>query len=157
MPATALEDMLEALSTRPLLVCDMWRQINPRPVVSDASTTGGGVCVARALAATRRVAALAEFTPNAFEEKGVIVVEPFGGVSGWRAAHVRLGVHVILSAYSDVDAAASRVHRKAYGGCIEWPDIRAVGRRNSRFCHELLQQSMPSRMELALPARSLAV
>eukprot|EP00972_Heterocapsa_arctica_P004538 674921-Heterocapsa_arctica.AAC.1 len=41
----------------------------------------------------------------------------------------RLGQHIILAAVCEIDPAARKTNRANWPGCVEWPDIRKVGRR----------------------------
>ena len=98
-------------------------------LATDASETGGGVCLGDRLKALGVSDAMAESCiPRTLHERGVIIcIEAFAGVGGWRQVHDRLGVHVMINAVCDTDSNARRVCRRAWPGSVEWLDITQVG------------------------------
>ena len=121
-------ELVAAACLVPLVFTDMRSPIDGDVLATDASETGGGVCLGDRLTALGVSDAMAESSiPRTLHERGVICIEAFAGVGGWRQAHDRLGVHVMANAVCDTDSNARRVCHRAWPGSVEWLDITQVG------------------------------
>ena len=78
--AAVREELLMCMMSVPLIASDMRRPLDGRPIATDASERGGGVSVGVALTEEGVQAAVQHAAvPAALHERGVIVVEFFGG------------------------------------------------------------------------------
>ena len=124
------DELTLCLMTPPLLVSDMRRPLDHRPLATDASEQGGGVSVGVQLTDEGvRAASEHASVPAGLHERGVAVIEFFGGIGGLRMSVDRLGVHVICAGYAETDKEARAVYRRNWPGDIEWSDVCAVARQ----------------------------
>eukprot|EP00972_Heterocapsa_arctica_P077339 11406398-Heterocapsa_arctica.AAC.1 len=78
-------------------------------MATDASETGGGATVATGLTPAGVRAAFDELqVPRDLAERGLIVIELFGGIGGLHMSLDRLGQHVVVAAICENDAAARK-------------------------------------------------
>ena len=125
-PAVRREFVM-AMALLPLMQADLRLTVDPRITVSDASETGGGVCVATGLT-TEGVAAfrreLATKTAVGRDEIGLI--SGFEGIGGDRRAFDLLGVEIAGHLTIEIDERARRVTAAAWPGAEVHIDIKAV-------------------------------
>eukprot|EP00972_Heterocapsa_arctica_P066372 9793255-Heterocapsa_arctica.AAC.1 len=94
LPAEVRDELLLATCIVPLLYTDMRLPVDPYPVATDASLDGGAVTVATGLTSAGVRAAHNELRiPRGLNERGLIVVELFGGIGGLHMSLDRLGQH----------------------------------------------------------------
>ncbi len=110
------EELLGLLLVLPLVYFDFRAGVSPVVSCSDASEQGGGVCVARALSAVGREAALRRLRPLANLFRGRVGLwESFAGIGGARRAFELLGIHPAFYVAVKLFGGHQRRHRDRNG------------------------------------------
>ena len=116
--ARVREVLLMCMMSTPLLTRDMRGHLDGRPVAADASERGGGVSVGVELTRDGVVTALMRSSVHAaLHERGVVVVELFGGIGGLGTSVGRSGIHVCCAGHAESDKEARDVYRR------NWADL----------------------------------
>jgi len=135
-----LIEILICISLLPMAFTDMRVQIDDRLTCSDASMSGGGMCVTTGLTphaytALRAANSLTGYSPLnfAFAPETTLAKKPvrvlcvglFDGMGALRVALSRLEPTVLVVAYvsSEILGPAKRVVRKRWPGVIEWGSV----------------------------------
>ncbi len=126
------EELLGLVLVLPLIYFDFRASVSPVVSCSDASEQGGGVCVARALSAVRREAALRRLRPLANLFRGRVGLwESFAGIGGARRACELLGVHPAFYVAVEQNQAACRVLAAQWPDVVIMPDVTGVTQRDA--------------------------
>ena len=126
------EELLGLLLVLPLVYFDFRAGVSPVVSCSDASEQGGGVCVARALSAVGREAALRRLRPLANLFRGRVGLwESFAGIGGARRAFELLGIHPAFYVAVEQNPTACRVLAAQWPDVVIMPDVTAVTQRDT--------------------------
>ena len=110
-----VRELAVALSLLPLAYDDLRRSICPQVAVSDASSTGGGICVSAGLTVAGEAAARTITQPQRRQaESSFLLVSAFDGVGGLRRAWSLLRVPVAGYVSIECDPSAVRVVQSAW-------------------------------------------
>jgi hypothetical protein len=120
-------EVLMLLSSLPLLFMDLRCAVTDVVSCSDASETGGGVCVSKGLTdAGERTAHAYSRTRRASTPDAVGLIELCGGIGGARRALELLGVKPSFFISVEKDKGASRVTARAWPDVIHFDDVRTL-------------------------------
>ena len=141
-----ITEILISLSLLPLAYSDLRADVSPQVTCSDASMSGGGLCVSRGLTDTGLdVLTQCQTTPLdvihfkpqhihrgalSCQVARVICVGLFDGLGGLRIALQKLHLHLVVVVYisSETDKSAKRLVRKRWPGVQEWGSVESINR-----------------------------
>eukprot|EP00438_Fugacium_kawagutii_P032052 Skav228736 [mRNA] locus=scaffold655:133080:141244:- [translate_table: standard] len=130
LPLAVSRELVRFVGLSPLAFVDFRSSIDGAVTASDASTTGGGVCVARGLSPYGQAATLGEVrgdVPEPHDFCQILSVGLFDGVSGLRIALDALGLPIAGHISIESNEHANRVVESFFPDVITVKDIRDVG------------------------------
>ena len=157
-------EILESLALLPLAGTDLRAEVDGMVSCSDASESGGGMCVSGRLSLEGEAlletlqsthsqqSGVMPFCPlgampsNSAEGPAVFVLSLFDGVSALMCSLCRLPVRVIGFASSEIDKECKRLVRKRWPGVIELGSVTSIDRK----AIEMLCQAVGPRVDLVL-------
>ncbi len=127
VPATIADELLLCCGLGPLAFTNFRVRISPDVSASDASPSGGAVCISRGLTPAGEAAVeKAGRQPWHKSEEEVILMSLFDGIGGTFEAWHRLGLQMACGACSEIDQVASRVRAAAWPTVAELGDITRI-------------------------------
>lgn len=122
-------EVLRFLGCLPLARLDFRLDINELVTCSDASSTGGGACVSRALTSYGAVVAEGSLRGDLAESQTglcILTVGLFDGIAALRVAADLLGVQVLGHVSVEPSDAAHRVVETHFPGTVFVPTVQEV-------------------------------
>eukprot|EP00435_Cladocopium_sp_Y103_P050459 s406_g15.t1 len=122
-------EVLRFLGALPLARMDFRLDVHPLVTCSDASTTGGGICVSRGTTPVGRMVAQGSLRgelPETRSGAAVFAVGLFDGIGALRVALDALGVPVLGYVSAEKEASGKRVVETHFPGVITVDDVRDI-------------------------------
>ena len=122
-------ELLRFLGLIPLARLDFRLDVDPQITCSDASTSGGGICVSRSLTRRGNMAAqglVRGEVSEGFSEEKILSIGIFDGIGALRVALDLLGVPVIGHVGVEKEGKASRVVEANFPGSLAVSDVAEV-------------------------------
>ena len=129
LPRELMAELFRFLSLLPLAFMNFRLPYDEEVTASDASTTGGGVCVSRGLSAYGLAASLSQVRGDIPEDLAltqVLCIGLFDGIGALRVALDALGVAVCGHVSVEKNAEARRVVEANFPDCLHVTDIEQV-------------------------------
>ena len=129
LPGDCRLELLRFLGFLPLARLDFRSDVHPQVTCSDASTSGGGVCVSHSLTKRGEMVALGHIRGDTIEERTherVLSIGLFDGIGALRVALDLLNIPCIGHVSVEKAPQGSRVVEAAFPGSVQVPDVTLV-------------------------------
>eukprot|EP00438_Fugacium_kawagutii_P036449 Skav224179 [mRNA] locus=scaffold257:56221:60355:- [translate_table: standard] len=129
LPVECRLELARFLCLVPLAKMDFRVSIHPRVTCSDASTTGGGICVTKGTSALGNLACEGKLRGQLPEQRGehmVLTIGLFDGIGALRVALDGLGVSCIGHISVEKDPRARRVVEAHFPDTLHYDDVAAI-------------------------------
>eukprot|EP00438_Fugacium_kawagutii_P015634 Skav224367 [mRNA] locus=scaffold4379:21809:25230:- [translate_table: standard] len=129
LPVPVMVELVRFVGLAPLAFLDFRASFDPNVTASDASTTGGGLCVSRGLTPYGRAASLSEVRGDVPEEHDfcqVLSVGLFDGIAALRVGLDLLGLPIAGHISVECNEAANRVVESFFPEVITVSQIEAI-------------------------------
>ena len=121
------EEMMLALGGLPFMGFDLRGRVDASVSCSDASETGGGVCVSSGISdAGRCRIGVGRQAAVSSQCNGLLVIETFGGISGGRRAVEICGVTPAMHLHYEIEETAIRVTECNYPDAKQMGDVHGI-------------------------------
>ena len=123
-----VDEWFTLMCTLPLAYTDLRARLLSKVTCSDASPTGGGLCISTGVSPLGQLGCFIRGIGDSFEEANFITIEWFAGIGGMSRALERLGLRTFQCAVCECDADCLTILRNYLPGVEVWKDIRNVGK-----------------------------
>ena len=130
--AGEVDEWFTLFFTLPLAYTDLRARLLTKVTCSDASPTGGGLCISTGLTPLGQLGCFVRSLGVAEEEVSYLSIEWFAGIGGMSRALERLGLRTFQCAVCECDENCLSILRGYLPGVEVWKDIRDVGEEQIR-------------------------